>query len=265
MARVLVVQVGDVHAALQFVRVLHVPVGHEFHAIRIRVHQQDDAIVAEAGRLFVVETCELPQVFNQLLCAEYFGGVQAAVNPHNGFAFFRQFFCFDRINTFGERKLARNFFVSREILHVFGARDNRHDLRLAEFRVANRIEFDAIGCVLRDLCKVLMKLGVVRQLVIGADVVPKEFLGRGDFTLGLQEAGGGREGRDGQRSGQNSAQIHAWGTGVWGRGRPTSRPPNNEGGGGDVGRFSGDQSTVNDSLKSGLSLRWNYLAAGPAV
>jgi len=68
----------------------HVPVGHQFHPVRIRVHGQDDHVVENSHRLFVGAAHQLVDRFHQLLCAQHFGGVQAAVDPDHGFAFFRQ-------------------------------------------------------------------------------------------------------------------------------------------------------------------------------
>ena len=51
---------------------------------------QDHDVAQQPHRLFVGAAHQLIDRFHQLLCAEDLGGVQAAVNPDDGFAFLRQ-------------------------------------------------------------------------------------------------------------------------------------------------------------------------------
>jgi hypothetical protein len=82
---VLVVKHGNGHVA-----VLHVPVGHEVHAVRIHQHAQLNHIVQEALRFGVGAAHHLPDVLEELLRAEGFGRVQPAVDPHHRLAVPRQ-------------------------------------------------------------------------------------------------------------------------------------------------------------------------------
>ena len=207
-SRILLVQIRNVNRAPQFIRLLHVPVGDHLHAVWIRVHEQDDGVLAETSRLLVVHTGELPEIFDQLLCTKHFARVQAAVDPDNRFPFFRQALGFRRIHALGQRELARDFLVTREILEILGARNNRHDLRPTVLRQADRVQQHAITFV-RDLGEVLVQFGVVRQLVVCADFVPKKLFGRGDLLLSGKQARGGRE-SDGQAR-EGAAQFHAFG------------------------------------------------------
>ena len=72
------------------VAVLHVPVGHQVHAVRIHQHAQLNHVVEESQRLLVGAADHLLDVLEQLLRAERLGGVQPAVDPDDRLAFLRQ-------------------------------------------------------------------------------------------------------------------------------------------------------------------------------
>ena len=63
---------------------------HQLHAVRVRVHRQDDEVVQEAHRLGVGAADQLIDRLDQLVRAEHFGRVQAAVDPDDRLAFLRQ-------------------------------------------------------------------------------------------------------------------------------------------------------------------------------
>ncbi len=54
------------------------------------MHGEDDVVAQDAHRLFVVARDELVGGLDELVRAEYFGGVQAAVEPDHRLAFLRE-------------------------------------------------------------------------------------------------------------------------------------------------------------------------------
>ena len=178
--------------ATQAVRFPHVPIGHELHAVGIRVRHENDAVVQDALRLGVGPARELPERLDELLRAQHFGGVQSAVDPDDDLAFARQARAVAESTPSRLRESARDVLVAREIAVIGRARDDRHDLRTSLFRHADGVEHDAVALA-GHLREVLMQLGVVRQHVVGADLVPEERFGRGDARLRI--GGGGRQER----------------------------------------------------------------------
>ena len=67
-------------------RVPVVPVGHQLVAVGIGVDEEDDVVVQDPQGLLVVPAGHLVDHFAQLLGAEYFAGVQAPIDPHDGAA-----------------------------------------------------------------------------------------------------------------------------------------------------------------------------------
>ena len=76
--------------ALAGVGLAHVPVGNQFHAVRIGVRGQNDNVVENAQRFRIVARHHFVDQLHQLMSAQHFAGVQSAVDPHYGFAFVRQ-------------------------------------------------------------------------------------------------------------------------------------------------------------------------------
>ena len=74
--------------ALGGVGVAHVPVGDELHAVGIGEGAEDDVVVEEAQGLGIGLGVELVDGLDELLGADGLGGVKAAVDPDDGFAFF---------------------------------------------------------------------------------------------------------------------------------------------------------------------------------
>ena len=89
---------------LDRVRVAHVPVSHEIIAVRVRVHEQDDALVEQPHRLVIRTADHLEYRLRELLGAERLSGVQAAVDPHDRLAFAREDACLLVGEPFGERE-----------------------------------------------------------------------------------------------------------------------------------------------------------------
>ena len=173
---VLFVQARNVRIAAQLVGLLHVPVRHQLHAVRIRVRHENDAVVQNPHRFVVGTAGELIERFDELLGAQHFGCMQAAVDPEHHFAFLRQLGRFRRVEIAGHSQAIRDLFVSRQIFQVRRRRHDRHNLRPSFFSQPDRVEDHAVT-LLRNGREEGVQLGVVGELVVGADVVPKEFFG----------------------------------------------------------------------------------------
>ena len=105
----------------------------------LRVHDEHDHVVEDAHRLLVGAADQLVDRLDQLLRAEHFGGVQAAVDPHDRLAFPRQRLRLVVGQAVGERELAARSPCTREQLReILGRRDDRHELRTAFLRLADR-------------------------------------------------------------------------------------------------------------------------------
>ena len=175
-ARILLVQARNVRVAAQLVGFLHVPVGHELHAVRIRMRHENDAVVQDPHRLVVGAAGELVERLHELLRTKHLGGMQAAVNPEHHLAFLRELRRFGGVETVGHRQPVRDFLIAGQILQVRGRRHDGHDLRPSFLGQADRVENDTVT-LLRDGGEEGVQLGVVGELVVGADVMPEEFLG----------------------------------------------------------------------------------------
>ena len=77
-------------AALQRIRIPHVPIGDEVVAVRVGVDEEDDALVEEPQRLGVRPADHLVDHLGELLRAERFGRVQSSVDPDDRFPFSRE-------------------------------------------------------------------------------------------------------------------------------------------------------------------------------
>ena len=122
MADVLLVEPRQV-AGLALARILvtHVPVGDQLHAVGIDVRGEDDHVAEEAQRLRIVLADQLIDRLGQLLRAEHFGGVQAAVDPHHGLAVAGQRARLVVGEALGQREAARDVLVLRRFLWFSGA------------------------------------------------------------------------------------------------------------------------------------------------
>ena len=117
----------------------------ELHAVRVRVHREDDHVVQEAQRLRVGAADHLVDRLDQLLRAEHLGGVQPAVDPDHGLAFARERARLIVGQAFGLREPPRDVLVASELLEVLGRRDDRHQLRPAFGGLADVHDPHAIG------------------------------------------------------------------------------------------------------------------------
>ncbi len=182
-----------VHGALERVLLAHVPVGDQFLAVGVGLHVEHDDVVEEAHGLFVGAAHHLVDPLHELLRAHGFGGVQSAIDPHDGLAFLGERARFLLADAFGMRQFAGDFLVARELLHVLGRGDDGHPLVAAFFGLADALELHARAFG-RELFPVGFQLGVVGDLVIVAEIEPKRFLWRGNFggrLCGQQASGQG--------------------------------------------------------------------------
>ena len=125
--------------------VAHVPVGDELHAIGVGVDGEDDHVAQEAHRLFVGPADELIDGLHQLLRAEHFGGVQAAVDPHHRLAVARELPRLVVGEALGQREAAGDVLVLLQVLVVLRRGDDRHQLVAAFGGLADALHDHAVG------------------------------------------------------------------------------------------------------------------------
>jgi hypothetical protein len=189
--------------------VLHVPIAHDVEAVGIhRGHQQQDGVVAHATRFVVLRGDQPPAKLRRVLRARHFGGVQTAVDPHDGLAFFRQRPRLWLVHPAGYGELPRDLLVTCPVLDVGLARDRRQDHRPPLGAPADLLDHVAIrGGV--ELAEVIDDLLVAGELVVvprpEAEYVPGLWHARAGNLRGrsgtaLREKSGGR---DGEGCGQN--------------------------------------------------------------
>ena len=130
-----------------------------------------------------------------------FVGVQAAIDPDDGFAFGGEGVRLIVGEAFGAGKALRDFFVARQIFVIGRRGDDGHDDGAAFGGLADFHELHAVGFC-GDLVPVVEELGVVGEEVVVAGGVGAED-GRGDFGLG--EGGGG-----GEEEGQAEGELLHW-------------------------------------------------------
>ena len=165
---------------------------------------QDDHVSEEPHRLFVGAADELIDRFHQLLRAEDLGGVQAAVDPHDGLAVASELPCLFVGQALGEREPLGDVLVFLQVFVVLRRGDDGHQLIAALGGLADALQDHAVGIGV-ELAEELAELGVVRQDVVGADRMAEELLRRGDLDRGL---GGGGRGREGER--QQEKEDRGW-------------------------------------------------------
>ena len=130
--RVLLIQTRQVRRhALRRVGLAHVPVGRQFLAVRIGVHEQHDHVAQDAQRLGVVATDELIRGLDELLRSEDLARVQTAVDPDDRLSLGGQRAGLGVREVFGARQPPRDLLEAIERATVVGRRDDGHPLRAA--------------------------------------------------------------------------------------------------------------------------------------
>ena len=200
---VLLVEDGDpARGALRLLLDPRVPVRDEVHPVGVRVDEEDDDVVEDPHRLIVGPAHELPQRLHELLRAQHFRGVEAAVDPHDGLAALREFSRLRLGHAPGEREAGGDLPVFVEVRVVLGRGDDRHELVSALGGRPDRLQRHARGFGGQRL-PVAGEVAVVRQFVVGADLVAEEGLRGRQF---LREAGPrGEDAEDDRGGGQNAA------------------------------------------------------------
>ena len=189
-ARVLVVEARAAGAPLQRIRVLHIALRDHLHAVGIGVHGNDDHVAQDPRRLLVGAAHELVDRFDQLVRADHFRRVQAAVDPDDRLAFLRERPRLLLGDAAGAVQLLRDLLVAIELGEVLRRGDDRGEMRPAFLGLADLDDLHPARFLV-DLLPVLDELIVGGQVVVVADVEAEELLGRGDGR-GLRLGGGGR-------------------------------------------------------------------------
>ena len=149
---------------------------------------------------------QLVDRLDQLMRAEHFGRVQAAVDPDHGLAFRAPARApASSVSPSARCQPARDLLVAIELLVVLRRRDDRHQLRAALGGLADLHHLHAIRFLV-ELLPVLDELRVGGELIVVADVEAEELLGRGD---GLRP-GGGRTGEHQRACQQTDARDYAY-------------------------------------------------------
>ena len=161
------------------VLVAHVPVGDQLVAVRVGVHEENDAVVQEAQRLLVVAADHLVDHLGELLGAERLGRVQAAVDPHHRLPFLRQRARLVVGQPLGERQPPRDLLVARKLPVILRRSDDRHPLRPPFGGLPHVLEDHPVRLFVERL-PVGLDLRVVGELVVVADVEAERLFRRGD-------------------------------------------------------------------------------------
>ena len=182
-ADVLLVQPRQLrHRPLLRIRIAHVPVGDEIVAVGIRVNEEDNDVVEDAHGLLVGLAHHVVHHLAELLCADDFGGVESAVDPHDCLAFLRECARLRIGESLRVREARRDVLEAREPLVIRGRRHDGHEMRTAFSRLAHLVEHHAIGLAIQR-APVRGHLPVACEEVVVAEVGAECFHGRRDAGL----------------------------------------------------------------------------------
>jgi hypothetical protein len=132
--------------ALQRILLAHVPVGDHLLAVGIRLNAEHDVVVQQPHGLGIGAADQLVNGFHQLLRADGLAGVQAAVDPHDGFAVASPAArACSSVTPSAWASFCEMVLYFREVLDVVGRRDNRHVLRPAKPGLADFDQLHAVG------------------------------------------------------------------------------------------------------------------------
>ena len=189
-------------------RLAHVPFGDQVVAVRVRVRAQHDDVVQESQRLRVGSADQHVDRLGDLLRTDGLGRVQAAVEPHHGFALGGQRARLLVGQPLGQREPSGDRLVARQSLVVLGRRDDGHVLGASLGRPADVLQHHAVRFPIEPL-PVIADLLVRRDVVVVAQVEAEELLRRRD--LRLCEEGRGRPRENGRRQEENaSPHVHRY-------------------------------------------------------
>ncbi len=206
MPGVLLVQAGDPNGAPGGLLLAHVGTGDQFVAVGIGVHGQHDDVVENAQGFGVAAGAELVDELQELLGAEHFCGVQAAVDPHDGAPFGGQAAGLVLGEVFRKGEPAGDLAVAAEAAVVVGRGQDGHPLGPALRGPADIDQFHPAGLG-GQLFPVGGELRIVRQHIVVAQVETELLAGSRDPAGGWggqggrQERNGHAERQRGQRAG----------------------------------------------------------------
>ena len=122
----------------------HVPVGDELDTVGIRDGHEQDHVVEETHGFRIGAAGHLVNHLGERLGVHRLGGVEAAVDPDDGFAFFGEFLRFVVGEALGAGEAHGDVAVVFELLVILGRGDDRHVLRAAFGGVADADDLQAI-------------------------------------------------------------------------------------------------------------------------
>ena len=198
----------------------HVPGGNEFLAVGVGVGEEDNALVEDAECLGIGAAGEIPQRLDELVGAERFGGVEAAVDPDDGATLGGEAAGLGFGETLGAREALGNRAVVPELREVGGGGADDHPLGAAFLGFADIDKAEAVGCG-GEFFEIRLGLGVGGEVVVVAD-------GEAEMGARSREFGGGRsagesEGRGEEGEGGRDEAEGAEHGGEEGRGRGPGR------------------------------------------
>src|SRR5687768_5362895 len=192
---ILLIKPGDTRGrAFRGDGLAHVPVRDEIHPIGIDQSGEEDVIAQEPHRLGIVPAHHLVHELNELLGAEYFSGVQPAIDPYDRLPLLRKSARFFYAHALRQSEPSRYLAIAVESPVVLRRCDDGHDDRPALGACTDTHYTKPVRFTIQ-LRPVLQELLVVREVIIVADVESEFLAGAGDSALG------GRKRRD---SGENA-------------------------------------------------------------
>ncbi len=196
-------------APTQRIRLAEVPVGDELVAVRIGMRCQDDHVVEKAQGLGVIARGKLVDELDQLLRAEHFVGMQAAVDPDDRTAFRGEGTRFVLGgHVLGQCEPSCDLAIAPELAVVRGRGNDGHQVRPSFFRPADLDERHPLGLGI-EAPPVVGHLAVGDELIVVADVEAELLARRGHRRL--PEAG--RRRHQGRHGGQHQSEdllLHAY-------------------------------------------------------
>ncbi len=189
--------------------IAHVPIRDQIVAVGIRVDEENDHVLQDPHRLVVCRADHAIDHLAELLRAERFRRVQAAVDPHDGLAFFRERARLGFGQPVRQRELSRDVLVAREVLVILRRRHDGHELLAPLGCLADGLQHHAVRLAIQ-LLPVGRQLLVVRQEVVVAEVVPELLQRRRDRGRRLRQHGArGKRGDESEADGGEAVAAHA--------------------------------------------------------
>ena len=181
MADVLLIEPRDaVGRPPLLVRLAHVPVGDQLHPVRVHQGAENDDVIQDPQRFGIGFRVQAVDRLDQLLGAEHFGRVQAAVDPDDHLALAGQGAGLFVGQVLGQRQPPVRRLDHRQLPLVFRRGDDRGELGPPFFGLAD-VDHRHPFRLRLQLLEIVGVLRVVDQAVIVADRKPELIFGRGDF------------------------------------------------------------------------------------